>query len=69
MHHYNAAAHMALCMQQYSPDLAQCDLFLFLRKKGQMKGKRSADASEVRKIMMEVLNNNTEEFQKCVQQW
>jgi len=34
-----------------------------------MKGKRSADVSEVKKKTLEVLNNiGTEEFQKCFQQ-
>ena len=34
--------------------------------KGQMKGKRFADVSEVKKKTLEVLNNiNTEEFYKC----
>ena len=38
--------------------------------KGQMKGKRFADVSEVKKQVLEVLNiSSTEEFQKCVQQW
>jgi len=36
--------------------------------KGQMKGKPFADVSEVKKKMLEVLNNiSTEEFQKCFQ--
>jgi len=38
--------------------------------KGQMKGKRFADVSEVKKQVLEVLNiSSTEEFQKCFQQW
>ena len=38
--------------------------------KCQMKGKHFDDVSEVKKKMMEVLNNiSTEEFQKCSQQW
>ena len=38
--------------------------------KCQMKGKRFADVSEVKKKTLEVLNNiSTEEFQKCFQQW
>jgi len=54
----------------YSPDLAPCDFFLFPRMKGQMREKRFADVSEVKKKMPEVLNNIiTEEFQKCFQQW
>jgi len=45
-------------------------LFLFLRMKGQMKGKRFAYVSDVKKKTMEGLNNiSTEEFQKCFQQW
>jgi len=50
----------------YSPNLAPCDFFLFPRMKGQMKGKRFADVSKVKKKTLEVLNNiSTEEFQKC----
>jgi len=46
------------------------DLFLFPRMKGQMKGKRFADVSEVKKKTLEVLNKiSTEEFQKSFQQW
>jgi len=76
-----APAHTALSVQQflakkknmtviphppYSPDLAQCDFFLFPR----MKGKRFADVGEVKKETLEVLNNiSTEEFQKRFQQW
>jgi hypothetical protein len=41
----------------YSPDFAPCDFFLFPRMKGQMKGKRFADVSEVKKKALEVLNN------------
>ena len=54
----------------YSPDLAPSDFFMFPHMKGQMKGKRFADVSEVKKKTLEVLNNiSTEEFQKCFQQW
>jgi len=82
--HHNAPAHTALSVQQflaknnmtiiphppYPPNLAPCDFFLFLRTKGQMKGKHFADVSEVEKKTLEVLNNiSTEEFQKCFQQW
>jgi len=53
-----------------SLDLALCDFFLFPCMKGQMKGKHFADVSEVKKKMLEVLNNiSTEEFQKCFHQW
>jgi len=38
--------------------------------KGQMKGNRFADVSEVKKKTLEVLNNiSTEDFQKYIQQW
>jgi len=54
----------------YSPDLAPCDFFPFPRMKGQMKGKRLAAVSEVKKKTLEVLKNiSTEKFQKCFQQW
>ena len=54
----------------YSPDLAPCDFFLFPHMKGQMKGKRFAVVSEVKKKTLEVLNNiSTEKFQKCFQHW
>jgi hypothetical protein len=33
----------------YSPDLVPCDFFLFPHMKRQMKGKHSADVSEVKK--------------------
>ena len=85
LHHDNVPAHTALSVQQflgekknmtviphppYSPDLASCEFFLFSHKKGQMKEKRFADASEVKKKTLDVLNNiSTEEFQKCFQQW
>ena len=83
LHHDNAPAHMALSVQQflaknnmtviphppYSPDLVPCDFFLFPGMKRQIKGKRFADVSEVKKKPLEVLNNiSTEEFQKCFQQ-
>jgi len=73
LHHDNAPAHMALSLQQflvrkknnmtviphppYSPNLAPCDFFLFPRTKRQMKGKRFADVSEVKKKTLEVLNS------------
>jgi len=51
----------------YSPDLAPCDFFLFPRMKGQTKGKRFADVSEVKKKTLEVLNNiNTEKISRNV---
>ena len=84
LHHDDAPAHTTLSVRQflaknnmkviahppYSPDLAPCNFFLFPRMKRQMKGKRFADVSEVKKKTLEVLNNiSTEEFQKCFQQW
>ena len=53
----------------YSSDVATRDFFLFPRMKGQMKGKRFLDVSEMKNKTLEVLNNiSTEEFQKCFQQ-
>ena len=61
---------MVIPLPPYSPELASCDFSLFPRMKCQMKGKRFADVSKVKKKMLEVLNNiSTEEFQKCFQQW
>jgi hypothetical protein len=54
----------------YSPDLMPLDFFLCPRIKGQKKGKRYAEVSEVKKETLEVLNNiSIEDFQKCFQQW
>jgi len=54
----------------YSVDLAPCDFFLFPRMKGQIEGKRFADAREIKKKTLKVLNNfSSEDFQKCFQQW
>jgi len=43
----------------YSPNLVPCDFFLFPHMKSQMKGKRFADISEVKKKTLEVLNIST----------
>ena len=83
LHHDNASVHTALSVQQFLAE-KQHDgypssslftkpcamrLFLFLRMKGQMKGKRFADVSDVKKKTLEDLNNiSTEEFQNCFQQ-
>ena len=50
----------------YSPDLAPCDFFLFPRTKSQMKGKRFADVSEVKKKTLAVLNNISTESSRNV---
>jgi len=83
-HHNNAPAHTVLSVQQflaqnnmtviphppYSPDFAPRDFFLFRHMKGQMKGKRFADVSKVKKKTVEVLHIiSTGEFQKCFHQW
>lgn len=83
-HHDNAPAHTALSVRQfltkngmtpvphppYSPDLAPCDFFLFPRMKRDMKGKRFADITEVKKKTTEALSGITEnEFKKCFEQW
>jgi hypothetical protein len=50
-----------------SPDLAPCDFSLCHRMKGQMKGKRFADVSEVKKKTLEVLNNISTEMFSAVE--
>jgi len=77
LHHDNAPVHTALSVQQflannnmtvtnhppYSPDLAPCDIFLFLRMKRRMNGKHFADVCEVKKKTLKVLKNiSNEEF-------
>jgi len=83
LHHDIVPAHTALSVQQFlaqnmmviphpphSPDHAPCDFLLLPHMKGQMKGNCLADVSEVKKKMLEVLNNiSTGEFQKCFQLW
>ena len=83
LHHDNAPAHTAFSVQQFlakkhdgypssSLFTRPCTMQLLPvpRVKRQMKGKRFADVSEVKKKTLEVLNNiSTEEFQKCFQQW
>jgi len=63
LHHDNAPVHTAFSVQQllaknnmtiiahppYSPNLAPWDFFLFPGMKRQMKGKRFADVSEVKR--------------------
>ena len=51
----------------YSPDPVPCDFFLFLRTKGQKKGKRFADVREVKKKTLDILNNiSTEKISRNV---
>lgn len=83
-HHDNAPAHAALSVRQflakngmtplphapYSPDLAPCDFFLFPRMKKDMKGHRFSDVEEVKKkTRMELAAIQTDEFERCFQQW
>jgi hypothetical protein len=81
LHHDNAPANTALSVQQflvknmtvfthppYSPDLALYDFFLFPRMKCQMKWKRFAEVSEMKKKTLEVSKNiSSEQFQKYFQ--
>jgi hypothetical protein len=61
LHHDNVPCHAALSVREflakhsipmvphppYSPDLAPCDFFLFLRVKSTLKGKRFQDVAEI----------------------
>jgi histone-lysine N-methyltransferase SETMAR len=61
LHNDNAPCHAALSVREflvkhsisvvphppYSPDLALCDIFLFPRLKGTLKGKRFQDVAEI----------------------
>lgn len=62
LHHDNASAHMSLLVRKflaknntvlipqpsYSPDMAPCDFFLFLRMKKTMKGQRFATVEDIK---------------------
>ncbi|UYV63995.1 hypothetical protein LAZ67_2006278 [Cordylochernes scorpioides] len=71
LHHDNAPAHTSLLVRDflaknntlmmpqppYSPDLAPCDFFLFLKLKRPMKGRRYATLDEIKTASMEELKN------------
>jgi hypothetical protein len=84
LHHDNAPERTALSVKQflaekqiavlehplYSPDLAQCDFFLFHKVKSVLKGTRFASVSEVKKKMTELLRRLTDdELQHGFDQW
>jgi transposase len=54
----------------YSPDLAPCDYFLFLKVKTVLKGHHFESTEDIQMSVTQVLNDipqNT--FQKCYKQW
>jgi hypothetical protein len=54
----------------YSPDLAPCDFFLFLKVKSVLKGTRFASVTEVKKKTTELLRQLTDdELQHGFDQW
>jgi transposase len=84
LHQDNAPARTALSVKQflaekqiavlehppYSPDLAPCDFFLFPKVKSVLKGTRFASVTEVKKKMMELLRQLTDdELQHGFDQW
>ena len=84
LHHDNAPGHNALGIQEfcaknnnaaleqppYSPDLAHCDFFLFLKLKEVTKGTRFQDSEAIKTAVMRELQAILEEsFQECVKAW
>ncbi|KAG5310804.1 GVQW3 protein, partial [Acromyrmex insinuator] len=82
LHHDNAPAHTLLLVREflaknntlmmpqppYSPDLALCDFFLFLKRP--MKGRRYATIEEIKTASKEELNKITKnDFLKCFEDW
>ena len=54
----------------YSTDLAPCDLFLFLKLKRPMKGRRYATLDEIKTASKEELNKiKKDDFLKCFEDW
>ena len=81
LHHGNAAAHTSLVREfltkknmttvphpAYSPDLAPCDFYVFLKMKLQLKGQRFVSIEEVQAESQQVLNTLTPaDFTECFQ--
>jgi hypothetical protein len=58
------------CQAPYSPDMAPCDFWLFLRLKTPLKGFRFDSHEDIIKNVMTKLHTIPRQaFQKCFQQW
>jgi hypothetical protein len=54
----------------YSPDLASCNLYVFSKKKLQLKGRRFVSTEEIQAQSQQVLNTlMLEDFNECFQKW
>jgi hypothetical protein len=84
LHHDNAPAHASLLIRKflaknestvapqplYSPDLARDDLFLFLKHKSTLKGRRFESIEEIEENSLTELRAIPEKsFQDCFQNW
>ena len=84
LHYDDAPAHTALNIRQflaerniatlehpaYSPDLAQCDFFLFPNIKSVLKGIRSSDIDSIKITATTELKNIPENtFHECFKSW
>jgi len=84
LHHDNAPTHTSHLVQQllvkqgtaqlqqppYSPDLAPCEFFLFLRLKKVLKGHRFEVTEDIKRNSTKtLLDIQKQEFAKCFQQW
>jgi hypothetical protein len=84
LHHDNAPVNEALAVWEflanksilklnhppYSPDLAPCDFWLFLKLKTALKGHRFSDITDIQGHATTILRSiPEEELQKCFEQW
>jgi hypothetical protein len=83
LHHDNAPAHSSHLNQSflakhgipvvhqapYSPDMAPCDFWLFLKLKRPLKGSHFESRKDIMWNAMKELRSLPEIFQKCFQQW
>ena len=84
LHHDNAPSHNVLSIREflaknniavmdqnpYSPDLAPCDLLLFPKLKGTIKGIRFNDVEDIKKAVTKELRGIPEKsFQECMEVW
>ena len=84
LHHDNAPAHSAHVIQAflaknsmslvrqapYSPDLAQCDFWLFPKLKTILKGRRFQTREDsMKKLTQELGSFPEEEFKRCFEKW
>jgi hypothetical protein len=71
MHEFLAKSNITIIPHpRYSPDLPQCDFFLFQKLKMVLKGRRFNNVAMIQATLWDVLAEfQTIDFRKCLQQW